>query len=102
MKRKWPQFDPIWYCFDDWDVPQLRAFWSDFRLAGIAEIETLFPNDAPGTIPELTEALQTLATYAMNKSCGVELRLKGEIARAQVYEEAAEMTYEKLPEWAQW
>lgn len=78
----------------DWSDPQ--TFWSTHNRG--QNRGELFPAGGKGTV----KATQILACYAMEKSCAIALRLKGEIARAQSYEHAAQLAYDRLPEWARW
>ncbi len=58
----------------------------------------LFPLGGEGTI----KATRDLANYAINKVTAIGLRLAGNIAEAQKYEEICEDIYETLPVWANW
>lgn len=48
------------------------------------------------------KALKNLSSYAEAKQGAIELRLRGDIRRAQLFDTAADTIYARLPEWAKW
>lgn len=78
---------------DAMDQTELRKFWLKHRWGDKkSQLELGLTGNT----------ICTLAAYAMAKNCAIELRLKGEIERAQVYERHCEIYYEELPEKAKW
>ena len=79
---------------------ELRAFWGKYHVASkkvAAELvgEEMLPKAAK-------TAAAILANYAINKACAVSLRLEGEISRAQAYEHACDLHYERIPSDLRW
>lgn len=78
---------------DAMEQKALRKFWLKHRWGNKKSQDELGVNG---------NAVCTLAAYAMAKNCAIELRRKGEIERAQVYERHCEIYYSELPEEARW
>jgi hypothetical protein len=76
---------------------ELRAFWSKWHVT-TKEEAGLFLGDRK----DARKVMESLACYAINKSCAIGLRLEGKIESALTYEQACEIQYEKLPEDVRW
>lgn len=83
--------------FDAMTQEELRDFWGKWHVTTKkkAVVVTGERVDAKGI-------METLACYAINKSCAMGLRLEGEIERAMKYEEACGLAYRRLPEDVRW
>lgn len=58
--------------------------------------------DCHADFKAMAEVFTQLARYASVKKCATQLRLKGNIAAAQVFEQRCGKIYKSLPEWARW
>lgn len=77
---------------------ELGKFWGRYHRARRKDAEALIGD----TRKNYTIIASDLANYAINKSCAMSLRKKGEIARATVYEYACESIYERIPQDLRW
>jgi pseudouridine-5'-phosphate glycosidase len=84
--------------FDAMTQKDLMAFWSKYHRASRKDAEALVGDRRKG----FTTIAATLANYACNKACAMGLRVKGEIERAQTYEHACDLSYNRLPEDLRW
>jgi hypothetical protein len=76
---------------------ELRTFWSKWHVTTKKEVVRFL-----GEREDACKVMETLACYAINKSCAIGLRLEGQIEHALTYEQACEIQYEKLPEDVRW
>lgn len=83
--------------FDAMTQEELRTFWSKWHVTTKKMAATLV-----GNRPDARNIVEILACYALNKSCAVYLRLEGEIARAEKYEQDCQLAYERLPADVRW
>lgn len=77
---------------------ELQAFWALAKERPEFTARSLFPDRPRG----YKRATQGLGEYAINKAIATELRLRGEVEKAIVYEEIGEAIYSLLPKYAQW
>lgn len=83
--------------FDAMSQQELRDFWGKWHVTSKKKaVEFL------GDRKDARKVMETLACYAINKSCAVGLRLEGSIERALTYERACEIQYEQLPVDVRW
>lgn len=83
--------------FDAMNQDELREFWAKWhRPTKKQAVEFI------GIRKDARRVMQTLANYAINKSCAIGLRLDGEIDRATVYEYSCELCYNSLPADVKW
>jgi hypothetical protein len=83
--------------FDAMTQEELRDFWGKWHVTTRKRAVVV-----TGDRKDARQIMETLACYAINKSCAVGLRLEGEIERAMTYEHACELTYGRLPEDVRW
>lgn len=84
--------------FDAMTPSELSAFWKKHHRAGSKLAQELVGDRRKG----FTLIAAKLAAYALNKAIAMELREKGQIARAQTYEQACDIAYAQLPEDLRW
>lgn len=77
---------------------ELMAFWKRYHRPTRKDAAELIGDRRKG----FTNLTSALAAYACAKACAMDLRLKGEIARATTYEEACDIAYDCLPEDLRW
>jgi len=83
--------------FDAMNSDELREFWAKWhRPTKKAAVEFL------GVRKDARSVMMNLAIYAINKSCAVELRLKGNVDGATIYEHCSQLCYDKLPADVRW
>lgn len=83
--------------FDAMTQEELRAFWGKWHVTT--------QNKAVGLVgnrPDACKVVEVLATYAINKSTAMGLRLEGKIAEAVKYEADCDLAYERLPVDVRW
>ena len=80
----------------------LRRLWREWHRPSHAQVMAVLRGTRATGRREARSAIETLATYAINKSCAMALRAGGEIPGAMTYEAACDIHYEDLPEWAKW
>lgn len=83
--------------FDSMTQEELRDFWGKWHVT-TKKKAVAFTGDRA----DARQIMETLACYAINKSCAVGLRLEGKIQQALAYEQACDLQYEKLPEDVRW
>lgn len=83
---------------DGMDRVELADFWKRVHFHPVQVARELFL-DRPGGYVSTTK---DLGNYAINKSVAMELRAKGDIQRALVYEAICERIYAELPGFAKW
>jgi hypothetical protein len=83
--------------FNTMTAEELRSFWSKWHVSTKTKAVTLV-----GNWPDARKIVETLACYAINKACAIHLRLEGNIARAEKYEEDCQLAYDRLPEDIRW
>ena len=84
--------------FDAMDESELQAWWKEHQQITRTQAATIFPGRPKGYL----RITQDLANYAVNKITAMQLRLKGKIEQAQVYEGICERIYADLPDFARW
>lgn len=83
--------------FDAMSQDELRTFWGKWHVTTRKKaVEFL------GDRKDARQIMETLACYAINKSCAIGLRLDGKIDQACAYEQACDLQYEQLPEDVRW
>lgn len=83
---------------DAMSIEELRAFWKQHHKSTKAKA-TVFLGVAR---PDGKKVIETLANYALNKMVAMQARLEGNIKTAMVYEEHAQLSYERLPKDCRW
>lgn len=82
---------------------ELREFWGRSKREPEAMIAEFWPDRARKLGPLTCQnALDTLAAYAIARSCAMTLREAGEIGRSNVYERHCDLYYSELPHFARW
>jgi hypothetical protein len=83
--------------FEAMSLLELRDFWGKWHVT-TRKKAALFIGDRS----DARKIMEELACYSINKACAVALRLEGSIEKAQIYEEACQLSYERLPKDVQW
>jgi hypothetical protein len=83
--------------FDSMTQEELRNFWAKWHVTTKKKAIVV-----TGERKDARQIMETLACYAINKSCAIGLRLEGKIEQALTYEQACDLQYEKLPVEARW
>jgi len=83
--------------FDAMTPDELRAFWSKWHVTTKRNAV-----EFTGDRVDARQIMETLACYAINKSCAMRLRLEGRIATASGYEADCELAYNRLPVDVRW
>lgn len=83
--------------FDAMTQDDLRTFWSKWH--GTTEKKAV---ELTGERKDARQITETLACYAINKSCAIGLRLDGKINQALGYESDCQRIYELLPADVRW
>lgn len=76
----------------------LWAFWKRYARPTRKDAEALIGDRRKG----FTVLASTLASYACNIAVAMECRERGDIQAAQIYEHAAQLCYDRLPEDLRW
>ncbi len=76
---------------------ELMAFWSRYHRATRADAAELV-----GKRPGYTNLAAVVANYACNKSVAMACRVRGDIQAASIYEHAADLCYNQLPDDLKW
>ena len=76
----------------------LMDFWAKYHRASRKDAEALIGDRRPG----YTNIAATVANYACNKAVAMKCRLDGDIGTALIYEDSAELCYERLPVDLRW
>lgn len=87
---------------DAMDQKALAEFWVVYRDPSRQTLRRFIPKDVIADEDAARDASATLACYAIAKSCAMDLRLKGNIEAAGVYEEHCDSYYQDLPEVLRW
>lgn len=83
--------------FDAMDPDELLEFWNKWhRPTKKAAVEFT------GVRKDARKIMETLANYAVNKSCAVRLRVEGNINGATIYEHSCDLCYNQLPADVRW
>lgn len=83
--------------FDAMTQEGLRNFWAKWHVTTKKKASVV-----TGDRKDAKNIMEILATYAINKSCAMGLRLEGNINAALTYEHACELAYGRLPEDVRW
>lgn len=77
---------------------ELMAFWGRYHRASRRDAEALVGDRRPG----YTAVAATLANYACNKATATQCRLRGEVQAAEIYEDACDKIYARIPKDLRW
>lgn len=83
--------------FDAMTQDDLRNYWAKWHVTTRKKAI-----EVTGVRKDARQIMETLACYAINKSCAMGLRLEGKIEQALSYEQACDLQYEQLPEDVRW
>lgn len=78
-------------------VDELREFWAKWHVTTKKKAVVF-----TGERKDAKKIMETLANYAINKSCAVDARLKGDITTATIYEHSCQLCYNRLPADVRW
>jgi hypothetical protein len=83
--------------FDAMTQEELREFWTKWHITTKKKAIVV-----TGERKDARQIMETLACYAINKSCAMGHRLAGRIEQAMAYERDCELAYGRLPEDVRW
>ena len=83
--------------FDAMNQDELRAFWAKWHVTTKKKAV-----EFTGVRRDAKKIMETLANYAINKSCAVGGRLAGDITTATIYEHSCDLCYDRLPVDVRW
>ena len=83
--------------FDAMTVDELLEFWKTWHVTTKKKAVVF-----TGERKDAKKIMETLANYAINKSCAVRLRLEGDIVGASNYEHSCQLCYDSLPADVRW
>lgn len=84
--------------FDAMTEEDLMAFWKRYTRPTRKDAEALIGDRRKG----FTKIAATLANYACNKAVAMRCRKDGNIRSALIYEQHADLSYERLPADLRW
>ena len=83
--------------FDAMNQEDLRNFWAKWHVTTKKKAI-----EFTGERKDAKKIMETLANYAINKSCAIGLRLDGDINGATIYEHSCQLCYDRLPTDVRW